>query len=597
MPTMTSYVAAGDVPNERTWTLALRLLRQYKGRTFLVVALSILSGLAEGVSVVTLLPLLGIAAGISVDGMPGFASAVEDALRLVGLEPTIGVLLVIIAGGMLAKAVLKLLAMWQAGAAAAQVAADLRLVLIENLMQARWGYFVQQPTGRMTNAVSSEAQRASQVFSKTCHLIAASIQVAVYIGVAFLVSWQIALLALALGGVMVWSLSGLVRASRRAGERQTVLLRSLIARLSDALYTIKPLKAMGREYSLRPLLEQETREVNTAQRREIVNKAAVDSFHEPIVTAFVAITIYVLLVVMGVPFGEILFMSFVFYRTIMNVGMLQRQLQALVVVQSALASIGQAIDNAGAAVERIDGGEPPPPLQRGIRFQNVAFSYGNELILDDVTADVPAGAITAIVGPSGIGKTTFADLVAGLYLPDQGEILIDETPLLAIDLSAWRQQIGYVPQESVLFHDTVYENVCMSDHHLSEEDVEKALRAADAWMFVASLPNGMHTVVGEHGLRLSGGQRQRLAIARALVHQPELLVLDEATTALDPATEGEILTTLAGLRDSVTILAISHQPGVLRIADHVIHMGHASDVEAMSSGSPYEPSSASQGRP
>lgn len=564
---MTTYTAAGG-----TRTLTLRVLRRYPWRTTLVVSLALLSGLAEGVSVVSLLPMLGLAAGVNVEAMPGMAGAVEDFLRAIGLEPTIGVLLIIIAAGITGKAVLKVLALWQAGAAAAEVATDLRLSLIEGLMKARWGYFVQQPAGRMTNAISSEAQRSSDVFLHAVHMIAAIVQLLIYVGVALLVSWQIAVAALVVGAFMVWSLSGLVRASRRAGEDQTTLLRSLISRLSDALYAIKPLKAMGREDSIRPFLETETREINSAQRRQVINKAALGSFHEPIVTAFVCVMIYVLLVIQGVPFNEILFMSFVLYRTIANIGVLQRHFQGIGIVQSALASIIESIDGASASAEDLRGGAEPSRLVDKISFDRVRFSYDDEFILDGFTAEVPAGKVTAIVGPSGIGKTTFADLLAGLYEPDEGAILIDGVPLAEIDLMAWRRRIGYVPQDSVLFHDTVYQNVWLSNRSPDAEEVERALRKADAWAFVSALPEGMNTIVGEHGLRLSGGQRQRLAIARALVHQPVLLLLDEATTALDPDTEKEILETIASLRDNVTVLAISHQPGVLDIADHVIRL-------------------------
>jgi ATP-binding cassette, subfamily C, bacterial len=569
---MTNYTASGDLTPQKTRALTLRVLRRYPGRTALVVSLALLSGLAEGVSVVTLLPMLGVAAGVNVEGMPGVAETVDGVLRRIGIEPTIGVLLVIIAAGIAGKAVLKILALWQAGAAAAEVSADLRLSLIEALMRARWGYFVQQPAGRMTNAISSEAQRSSDVFLHAVHMIAGLVQLVIYVTVAFLVSWQIAVVALVVGGLMVWSLSGLVRAARRAGEHQTKLLRSLISRLSDALYAIKPLKAMGREDSIRPLLETETREVNLAQRREVVNKATLGSFHEPIVTAFVCVMIYVLLVVRGVPFNEILFMSFVLYRTIVNFGVLQRHFQGVAIVESALASITEAIDGATEAAESHAGGRKPPPLVDKITFEGVSFSYGNETILDQLSAEIPAGKVTAIVGPSGIGKTTLADLLAGLYDPDDGEIRVDGVLLSEIDQMAWRRSIGYVPQDSVLFHDSVYQNVWMSNRSPDEQEVERALRKADAWGFVSALPEGMNTVVGEHGLRLSGGQRQRLAIARALVHHPELLLLDEATTALDPDTEREILDTIAGLRDNVTVLAISHQPGVLEIADHVIRL-------------------------
>lgn len=140
---------------------------------------------------------------------------------------------------------------------------------------------------------------------------------------------------------------------------------------------------------------------------------------------------------------------------------------------------------------------------------------------------------------------------------------IDGVPLSEIDLTTWRKQVGYVPQEMFLFHDTVYNNIVLGDTSISHSDVNAALRAAGAWAFVSRLPQGMETRIGERGGRISGGERQRIAIATALVRRPRLLVLDEVTTALDPETEAGICATLRGLAGSVTIVAISHQPALM----------------------------------
>ena len=159
------------------------------------------------------------------------------------------------------------------------------------------------------------------------------------------------------------------------------------------------------------------------------------------------------------------------------------------------------------------------------------------------------------------------DLVTGLLRPQVGEVWIDEAPLAELDLKMWRHQIGYVPQETILLHDTVLNNVILGDPDLSEADAQKALRAAGAWEFVDAMPLSMQTIVGERGGKLSGGQRQRIAIARALVHQPKLLILDEATSGLDPESETAVCDTLQQLRGELTILAISHQSALVKIAD------------------------------
>jgi ATP-binding cassette subfamily C protein len=141
-----------------------------------------------------------------------------------------------------------------------------------------------------------------------------------------------------------------------------------------------------------------------------------------------------------------------------------------------------------------------------------------------------------------------------------------------IDLRSWRQMIGYVPQETLLLHDTVFVNVCLGDQGINEEDVKYALQAAGAWDFVNAMPKGIHSTVGERGGKISGGQRQRIAIARALVHRPKLLILDEATSALDSESEMAIARTLQKLRGKLTIIAISHQPALVKAADRAYHL-------------------------
>ena len=190
---------------------------------------------------------------------------------------------------------------------------------------------------------------------------------------------------------------------------------------------------------------------------------------------------------------------------------------------------------------------------------------------------LPAGAFTAVVGSSGVGKTTVADLIIGLLRPQHGEVWIDDLPMRDVDATAWRGMIGYVPQETFLFHDSVMANVTLGDGGVSRAEVETALRRAEAWDFVAALPEGMDSVVGERGARLSGGQRQRIAIARALIRDPALLILDEATTALDPEAEAGIVATVRQLAGRVTVLSISHQPAMRAAADVVYRLerGHA----------------------
>jgi ATP-binding cassette subfamily C protein len=250
---------------------------------------------------------------------------------------------------------------------------------------------------------------------------------------------------------------------------------------------------------------------------------------------------------------------------------MQQQYQELAILESAYWSLQDTIH--GAENERESAlGTLVPSLKHAIRLDRVSFAYGENWVLQDTSLVFPVGLLTAIVGPSGTGKTTIVDLLTGLLRPQQGEIWIDDLPLEQVEIRSWRGMIGYVPQETLLLHDSVVINVTLGDPELSEEDAEYALRAAGAWEFVKAMPQGMYSTVGERGDMLSGGQRQRIAIARALVHKPKLLILDEPTSALDRDSEAAICGTLQQLSGEYTILAISHQPALMEAADRAYRL-------------------------
>jgi ATP-binding cassette, subfamily C, bacterial len=547
-------------------------LRAYPGRSAAIIVLSILAGFAEGLGIASVLPLLEVAAGDGAGSESALMDLVRSVLGTLGLEPTLAVLVSFIVLGMFLKGAFLLLAAQQMGYATANVATDLRLNLIQSLLRARWGYFVSQPAGHMANAVGMEAHRASGAYSTACKLLASLVQVGIYTLAAVLIAPIVALVALLVGGLIALLFVRLVRISKDSGKQQTVLIRSLSARLIDAIQGLKPIKAMAQEEHLEPLLEAETRDVNHAQRRQVLATGTMTSFHEPILVLMLMLGLYGALTYTDVPLSGLLVMAFLFHRLVGRIHDIQMQYQGLVVAESAFWSLRDATQLAESEAEQAGPAQAPPALSRGIRLERVHFGYTDVEILSDVSLEVPAGQFVSIIGSSGAGKTTIVDLVIGLYRPVSGEIFIDDVALSEVDLPAWRKQIGYVPQEMLLFHNSIYSNVTLGDSSISREDVETALQDAGAAEFVNRLPKGMDTVIGERGSRLSGGQRQRVAIARALVRRPKLLVLDEVTTALDPATEAEICDTLRSLAGRVTILAISHQPAIARVSDVVYRL-------------------------
>ena len=493
---------------------------------------------------------------------------VERAFAFVDLEFSIGALLLVIVAMIAAKSVLMMAAMTQVGYTAAHVAMDLRLKVIRALLAAHWRYFVNQHSGDFATAVSTEPLRVALAYVSACRVIAGVLLLLIYAALSVALSWEVSIAALVVGSLGMVALHRLVAVSRRAGREQTTIQQSFMRRLLQGLDGMKPLKAMAREGSLGPLIEADAQGLNRVQRTIVVSQEAMREAHEIIRVLAVAGGLYVFLTIWSQPADSLFVLILLFARMLQKVTQLQSFYQTVAANLQAFFFLRSTAEAAEQARESTMGGETAR-LASSISLRDVSFSYGRENFLNDASMLLPAGRFIAVVGASGAGKTTVADLIIGLLRPRRGEVWIDDLPMGDIDIGAWRGMIGYVPQETFLFHDTIMANVTLGDDDISRARVESALRRAEAWDFVAALPDGMDSVAGERGARLSGGQRQRIAIARALIREPALLILDEATTALDPETEAGIAATMRRLAGKVTVLSISHQPAMRQAADIV----------------------------
>ncbi|MHA7815363.1 MAG: ABC transporter ATP-binding protein [Pseudohaliea sp.] len=545
------------------------IFRRYPLRGTLLLLVLLLASLAEGLGLGSLLPMLTVAVeGEAGDG-PGYA--VVRWLTAAGIEPELGPLLLLILLGITLKSALLLLAHSQVGTTATRFVTALRHELLESTLASRWGHFLSLPGGALTNTVSMETQRVATAFIAGINAATFLLQALVYAAVALAISWQATLAGLAAGVVVIGACGLLVAASRRAGHRQTASMRDLAGQLADILLSARPLKAMGREPLVEAALATENRRLDRALRRQVVSAAALTAGQEELFAVAIVGGLYVALAPLQMPFPTVLVLVLVLGRMLAQLGKVQKEYQKVAIGESAYLSCRETITAARGAAERA-GTRPPPTLRQGITLAGIRFAYDDVPLFAGLDLHIAAGTLTTLIGPSGSGKSTLLDLVLGFATPAEGQVLVDGQPLEETALAAWRQQIGYVPQETHLLHDSVLHNVTLGDPALGAADAERALREADAWDLVARLPGGLAHVVGERGGRLSGGQRQRILIARALAHRPRLLILDEATSALDDVSEAAICRTLQRLKGRLTILAVSHRPALADIADRVYRL-------------------------
>ena len=407
-----------------------------------------------------------------------------------------------------------------------------------------------------------------QVLRLTSNLIS----VLVYLLVAFLLSAKLALLSLLGAALLFWI--GLKKNKHaydlgKAGQRSNKKVYQVVL---EHLSGMKIAKSFAEEdkYIGEFIFHSEELE---KRRLDYARLSARTSLMYS-VGSVILLSFYVFLglKMVHLPASTLLVMIYIFSRLLPKVSMLQTSYQSILQLLPAFSVVNEfqaACDAHREELVRQD--VHPIDLKEGLEIRNLTFSYELQPVFEHLSFTIPVNSVFCITGKSGKGKTTLADLILGLLRPSEGEILIDGKTLDKDVLFRWRKSIGYVAQESFLFNDTIRNNLLWTKPGATEKELWEALNKSSADEMVKKFPLGLETLVGDRGARLSGGERQRLALARALVRKPMLLILDEATNSLDPVNENKILDALNGIKGSTTMLIISHHPEMKRIADRVIN--------------------------
>jgi len=537
----------------------------------------VLTGLTEGVGLVLLVPVLGLAGvGAETGTVGGIQAIVERAFAMAGVRPTLEVVLVafaVVVGGrsVLLRQQTVLTARMQQ-----RFVLRLREGLFAAIARANWLFLAHSRSSDFTHALTTDMDRVNIGTGQVLVLASSALTAAIYLVLALAVAPAVTVFVLAAGLLVLALTRGRTRAVARSGAAISHAGRTIHSLLADLLGGMKLIKSHGLEGAAGARFERAAESQSDSHVAAARNVADAKLWFDIGSLAILLIVVYIAVTRFEVGIVELLFVLLLFARVMPRGAQAQQAYQALASMLPSFSNVVELRRLAEAAKESPAGAPTVAraSLQRGLRLEGIGFRYRPETVdpvIVGLDMDIPAGCVTAIVGPSGSGKSTIADLLLGLLLPDEGRVLVDGMPLDAQTLGSWRAGTAYVPQDTFLLNDSIRANLSWGASGATAAEIDEALDAARASAFVRALPEGIETIVGDRGVRLSGGERQRLALARALLRRPVLLVLDEATSQLDTENERQILADVAGLRDRTTIVLITHRVAALDTAD-LVHL-------------------------
>jgi ATP-binding cassette subfamily C protein len=546
------------------------LLARLGWRLPALIALMTLVGLGEGMSVALLLPLLSLM-GLSSGTNSGLASQLlGKGLSALGATGPVGILVVIFVIST-AQTALFIGLSWWSTRLARHYQAQRQAELFRALMGAKWSFVVARKAGELTNAVVTEAERLGTAFTIGLSLISTAVVMVTYFALSLLVAWQVTLCLAVFAVVSALAMARLYRRSYAVGQSLAPFSAELQSTLAEQFAAFKIIKATVSEQRAAARIDPLLRHLERALALVSFLPAMVRGLLEFL--AIIGLSIIVVLASrgMGVSVGNVVVVLALFARLFPRITALQGNLHYLNGYVHGIESINQLQSAAEAETERQD--SSTRPLQIGLPtsliVQNLEVKFGERKVLDRVDVKLSIPGMLAVVGGSGAGKSTLVHTLLGLVEPSAGSIRLEKHEIHSAPLGAWRRTMGYVPQETMLFHASLRENLTLANPDASAAEIETAARRAHAQEFIDALPEGLDTVIGDQGVKLSGGQRQRLGIARALLTKPILLLLDEAMSALDSESEAEVLRTIEELRKEMGILIVSHRLAPVQTADAI----------------------------
>ena len=539
-------------------------------------------GLSEGTSIVLLLPLLD-RAGIVTTSSQGFVNAIiNKALALAGVHSMVEILILVSAVATV-QMILSVGLNWWSIRLARTYQQQRQLELFSAFMRAKWTFIADRKAGEMTNAITTECERLVRGFTLAMSLFGSAVVALIYVALSAFIAWQATLSLIGFAIAVALAMTGFYRKSYAFGQAIAPFNAELQTVLEEQFAGAKFIKASVGVDRAAKKVEHLVRRLSELNAAAAAMPGTVRALLEYAALIGIASILVLSSTGFGIAPGNVIIVLALFGRLFPRFTTVQAQLHALNSNVHALEVLNKMQTSAEAHAERGSAfSYAPLEIQRPtvLSVRDLQVKLDDRTILHGINLAVPIPGLLAIVGKSGAGKSTLVHALLGLVEPSAGLIELGPHQFASASLGAWRRSIGYVPQETILFHASIKDNLRLVNPAASDGEIKMASQRAHALEFINSLPQGFNSIIGDQGVKLSGGQRQRLGIARALLMNPALLVMDEGMSALDAESEADLLETLEELRGHIGILLVAHRLAAARTADVVCVLEAGRVVEA-----------------
>ena len=562
--------------------ILLESVRKYWHYFALTIGLSLSAAVFEGLSIGMLIPFLQAfgneeAFKIGIGWVDRYILGSEDS-EIVRMYRICGVILI--------ATWIRLVLGYSSGVigtvARVRTVEDIRMRIVDRLQSVSMRFYSTTRGGEILNSMTNEIGRAVAAIGLIVGAVQQGSMLAIYVGLMVWISWEMTVFVLIVFSVLSYLLKWIIASVRERGEDITSWSGNFTSAISEFIDGARTVMAHNRQEYERERLHTAANEFASSVIASAKRKKLLQPLSQAVMTTvLIGLIIFAMLTLVmpgNLDLAFLLTFLFALFRATPTVHQLNGMRGDWAENRAGLRNIAALLRDDKPAIE--NGSRQAPPLRRSIVFENVWFAYEPETpVLKDINLSIEVGKTTALVGASGAGKSTLADLIPRFYDPTGGRILYDGIDLREFDFYTLRDRIAIVSQATHVFNATVKANIAYGNPNASFDKIQEAAYRANALQFIEELENGFEEELGDRGVRLSGGQRQRLSIARALLKNPEILVMDEATSDLDSISERMVQQSLEDLMQGRTVIAIAHRLSTIQNADHVVVLEEGQVVE------------------